>query len=205
MDLRDHWNNIYQSKTDSELSWLQSEPAMSLSLIKSLEPAPRRVIDVGGGQSLLSGLLLNRYPSVEVTVLDISSAAMDRARRRLGVAAQKVQWIVADVLAVEELGSFDLWHDRAVFHFLTRPEDRRRYVSVAARAVVPDGHAIVATFAPTGPEKCSGLPVCRYDAASLAAEFGSQFRLVSSAAESHRTPSGKTQEFIYAILQRLQA
>jgi SAM-dependent methyltransferase len=159
------------------------------------------VIDVGGGQSALACELLG-HGVAEVAVLDISSAAVERGKKRLGPRADQVRWIVRDVLEARDLGTFDLWHDRAVFHFLTDAEDRRRYVAAASRTVRPGGHAILATFAPTGPEKCSGLPICRYDASQLASEFGGSFRLERSTAEAHATPWGKTQDFTYVVMER---
>lgn len=195
-----HWESVYRTRSDDELSWFQVQPAVSLSLIEGLRPAPRRAIDAGGGQSPLAGELLAR--GIKVAVLDISAAAIERARKRLGPGAGRVRWIVADVLEPQDLGPFDLWHDRAVFHFLTDREDRRRYVQAASRAVPEGGHAIVATFAPSAPEMCSGLPVHRYDAAGLASEFAPAFSLVDSATDAHATPWGKVQDFTYAVLQR---
>ncbi len=203
MDRKVHWEGVYGTKGDTELSWFQAQPAVSLSLIDSLRPLPRRVIDVGGGQSALARGLLDRGIEA-VTVLDIANAAIERGRARLGPDADRVRWIVADVLDHPELGEFDLWHDRAVFHFQTDADDRRRYVATASRAVRPGGHVIVATFAPTGPEKCSGLPVCRYDPAGLVAEFGSPFSLTASTVETHTTPWGKSQDFTYVILERAE-
>jgi SAM-dependent methyltransferase len=198
---QEHWETLYRTRGDTELSWFQAHPAVSLSLIESLRPAPGSVIDVGGGHSALAGALLAR--GIEsVTVVDISSAAIGRGRERLGSAADRVRWIVADVLEAPDLGELDLWHDRAVFHFLTDIEDQRNYISTASTSVRPGGHAIVATFAPTGPEKCSGLPVCRYDAAQLARAWGESFELIRSATESHATPWGTTQDFTYVVLVR---
>lgn len=201
MTPRDHWDNVYQTKADADLSWFQPSPDVSLALVSAIRPAPQQVIDVGGGQSALAGALLARG-TPHVTVLDISAAAIERARRRAGPAAARVHWVVADVLATPGLGPFDLWHDRAVFHFLTDAEDRRRYVAAAAAAVPTGGHAVVAAFAPSGPEKCSGLPVCRYDAAALASAFEPAFGLIGSTTEPHRTPWGKAQDFAYAVLRR---
>ncbi len=202
MNPRHHWDTVYQTKGDTELSWFQSQPATSLALINALTPQPRRIIDIGGGQSPLAGELLNRGHT-SVTVLDISAAAIERAQQRLGPDRNRVHWIVGDILEPLDLGEADLWHDRAVFHFLTDPNDRRRYADALRRTLPVGGHAIIATFAPTGPEKCSGLPVRRYDAAALAAEFGSTYRLVNSATEAHTTPWGKPQDFTYIVLQRV--
>lgn len=205
----EHWENVYKSKADAELSWFQRAPEVSVALIKGLgpgaEPGARRVIDVGGGQSALAGELLERGLAGEVTVLDISAAAVERGKARLGAPAARVRWIVGDVLEAGALGPVDVWHDRAVFHFLTRAAERRRYAALAAGAVAPGGHAIVATFAPTGPEKCSGLAVSRFDAPSLAAEFAPHFELVASRAETHTTPWGKGQGFTWVVLRRIDA
>jgi SAM-dependent methyltransferase len=195
-----HWETVYSTKGDEELSWFQHAPAMSLALIRRIHPTPRSAIDVGGGQSGLASELL-RLGVEDVSVLDISSSALERARKRLGQDADRVRWIVGDALEARDL-RVHLWHDRAVFHFLTDEEDRRRYVAAASTSVLPGGHAIIATFAPTGPEKCSGLLVRRYDADALAAEFADGFTLVESATETHATPWGKAQDFTYALLRR---
>jgi SAM-dependent methyltransferase len=201
VDRKAHWEGVYRTKGDTDLSWFQTLPTHSLALIDALRPPPRRVIDIGGGQSALAGELLRRGIE-QVTVLDISSAAIERGRQRLGPLAERVRWVVGDVLDPLDLDEVDLWHDRAVFHFLTEAEDRRRYADAAARTVAPGGSLIVATFALTGPEKCSGLPVRRYDAAALATEFGPSFRLSTSTSETHMTPWGKPQDFTYVVLER---
>ena len=196
-----HWESVYTSKSDAELSWTQPEPTTSLVVIAEACSAGR-VIDVGGGTSLLAERLVDR--GYAVTVLDISQAAIDRARQRLGTRANEVGWMVADVTAGPELGSFDVWHDRAVFHFLTASEDRAAYVALLARTVPVGGHAVIATFALDGPEKCSGLEVRRYDGNALAAELGPQFRLLKSVPELHRTPWGTAQSFQYSLFMRLE-
>jgi SAM-dependent methyltransferase len=195
-----HWETVYTSKGDAELSWTQAEPAASLALIEEVCPAGR-VIDVGGGTSLLAARLLDR--GYAVTVLDISQAAIDRARQRLGARAGEVGWVVADVTAAPDLGTFDVWHDRAVFHFLTEPADRAAYAALLARTVPTGGHAVIATFALDGPEKCSGLEVRRYDGLALAAELGRQFRLLKSVPELHRTPWNAPQSFQYSLFERV--
>ncbi len=195
-----HWEAVYTSKGDAELSWTQAEPATSLALIAEACSAGS-VIDVGGGTSLLAERLLDR--GYAVTVLDISQAAMDRARRRLGTRASEVDWMVADVTAGPDLGTFDVWHDRAVFHFLTAPAGRAAYAGLLARTVRVGGHAVIATFALDGPEKCSGLEVQRYDGIALAAELGPQFRLLKSVPELHRTPWNAPQSFQYSLFKRI--
>ncbi|MBL8765266.1 MAG: class I SAM-dependent methyltransferase [Phycisphaerae bacterium] len=203
MERREHWETVYQTKKDAELSWFQDQPTLSLAKIGAMRPLPRRVIDVGGGQSALAGQLLGLGVE-QVTVLDISGAAIQRGRERLGAQADRVRWITADVLEAGDLGEFDLWHDRAVFHFLTKREDRSAYAARAAAAVIPGGSMIVATFALEGPPKCSGLDVCRYDAAALAREFAPFFEPVSATTEVHRTPWGSSQAFTYAVFRRIQ-
>lgn len=195
-----HWETVYTSKGDEELSWTQTEPTTSLSLIAEACSADS-VIDVGGGTSPLAERLLDR--GYAVTVLDISQAAIDRARRRLGTRASQVDWMVADVTAGPDVGSFDVWHDRAVFHFLTASADRAAYVALLARTVSVGGHAVIATFALDGPEKCSGLEVRRYDGNALAAELGPRFRLVKSVPELHRTPWNAPQSFQYSLFKRV--
>src|ERR1019366_6659454 len=202
---KEHWEAVYESKSDAELSWTQPEPGTSLSLIGEVCPAGRvptgRVIDVGGGTSLLAERLLDRGYSV--TVLDISKTAIDRARKRLGARAGQVGWIVADVTADPALGTFDLWHDRAVFHFLTAPAGRTAYAALLERTVPVGGHAVIATFALDGPEKCSGLEVRRYNGYGLAFEIGPHFNLLKSEAEVHRTPWGAAQSFQYSLFERV--
>ncbi|MBS0198284.1 MAG: class I SAM-dependent methyltransferase [Planctomycetes bacterium] len=197
-----HWNRVYETKSDEQLSWLQASPDTSLALFDAITPPPRSAIDIGGGQSLFAAKLLSR--GVEhVAVLDISAAAIERAKARLGEPAPRVHWIVADVTAPWHSTPVDLWHDRAVFHFLTNPADRAAYAARAACTVKPGGSMIIATFAPDGPPKCSGLDVRRYDPPSLAREFSPAFELVTSTTESHRTPWGSTQSFIYVVLRRI--
>src|ERR1041385_8617421 len=160
MSNRDHWESVYQTKGDKDVSWTQADPALSLSLIREVCKSGS-VIDVGGGTSVLADRLLDA--GYAVAVLDISQTAIDRDRLRLGERAAQVQWIVSDVTAPLKLGIFDVWHDRAVFHFLTDPKDRDAYIDLLWRTIPLGGHAIIATFSPAGPDKCSGLPVCRYD------------------------------------------
>jgi 2-polyprenyl-3-methyl-5-hydroxy-6-metoxy-1,4-benzoquinol methylase len=202
-DRATHWQNVYLTKADRETSWFQDEPATSLALVREAigSTVPVSIIDIGGGNSDLGGRLA--ADGHEVTVIDISPAALERAQRRIGSAlAERIRWTTADVTALDDLGQCDVWHDRAVFHFLTDARDRRRYTALASRTVKLGGHLIVATFATDGPEKCSGLPVERYDAAKLTAEFGADFGLVRSFNEVHTTPSGKPQSFFFAVLRR---
>ena len=205
MDSKAHWETIYKTKQPHEVSWFQREAEISLKLIRQVAPLPTpAILDVGGGAStLVDGLLAAEYR--RVTVLDLASAALDQARGRLGAAARRVTWREADILTAElSPAVFDVWHDRAVFHFLTSSADRERYVAQALRAVKPGGHVLVATFADDGPTKCSGLPVVRYTPSALHDEFGSAFRLLDSVREEHVTPSGARQAFVYCLC-RLEA
>lgn len=200
MDNEEHWNSVYTSKGDTELSWTQHEPRMSLSLIEKA-CSKGSVIDIGGGTSSLASNLLKRGYSV--AVLDISEAALERARKHLGNQSESIKWIVADITASPVLGQFNVWHDRAVFHFLTNPTDRAAYKALLSQTVPIGGHAVIATFAPDGPEKCSGLEVRRYDRSTLAAELGEEFALLESSPETHETPWGKTQSFQYSLFKHI--
>ena len=198
-----HWQQVYAAKAETQTSWFRPHLDESLRLIDALRlPAEAPVIDVGAGRSTLVDDLLGRG-FIDVTALDLSHAALAQSQARLGNAARKVRWIEADVLEAQlPPARFDLWHDRAVFHFLTEAADRARYVALCARALRVGGFALIATFAPDGPEKCSGLPVCRYDAAALAAEFAPGFEALADSRELHRTPFDTTQSFTYLLLRR---
>jgi 2-polyprenyl-3-methyl-5-hydroxy-6-metoxy-1,4-benzoquinol methylase len=200
MTRKEHWESVYGTKSDAELSWTQPEPSLSLSLIRDVCPAGR-VIDVGGGNSLLAERLLDRGYSV--TVLDISETATRHARERLAARATQVDWIVADVIASPELDTFDVWHDRAVFHFLTEAADRAAYVALLSRTIPPGRHAVIATFAPDGPPRCSGLDVRRYSGLALSAELGAGFERLKTVPETHVTPSGAPQSFQYSVFKRV--
>ncbi|CAN5924723.1 class I SAM-dependent methyltransferase [soil metagenome] len=197
-----HWNDVYAQKREDEVSWFQPEAALSLDLIaRCALPRDARIIDVGGGASRLVDGLLDRGFE-DVTVLDLSSAALARARERLGERGQQVQWVAADVTSFEPPDRYALWHDRAVFHFLTSPADRSAYVHVLERALADGGHAIVGTFAPDGPERCSGLPVVRYDGPALAAALGPSLTLIEALRHEHVTPAGRVQPFTFARFVR---
>lgn len=201
MDARQHWDRVYGNKSPAEVSWYQSNPEPSLGLIAAATAGERRrVIDVGGGASVLADRLLDA--GHEVAVLDVSASALAHAKVRLGERATRVRWIEADVTNAPDLGSFDVWHDRAVFHFLTEAADRRRYAQVARKTVVVGGHLVAGTFAPDGPTRCSGLEVRRWDADALAAEFSGGFRLVRACRDAHLTPDGRQQTFTYVLLCR---
>lgn len=200
MNQQKHWDRIYRAKTPSEVSWYQPEARLSLELIRRVAPKlDDPLLDVGGGASTLAdGLLASGYS--DVTVLDLAAAALARAQDRMGERAARVRWIVADVLeAPLAAASCAVWHDRAVFHFLTDARDRARYVAQVQRVVRPGGHVIVASFGPEGPARCSGLEVVRYSPDGLHAEFGSAFRLLESITENHRTPAGTVQPFVYCL------
>ena len=201
MDRKTHWQGEYTAKTDDELSWYQSEPQPSLDMIIAASWGQGRVIDVGGGSSRLAERLLdNGFETV--AVLDISNAALDRVKLKLGDRAAQVRWIVADVTTATGLGQFDVWHDRAVFHFLTDPCDRARYVQLAHETLIVGGHLIIGTFALDGPAKCSGLDVVRYSAASLFAELGHGFEIERELRHIYLTPREKAQPFIYVVFRR---
>jgi len=198
MDTKSHWEKVYTTKAPDAVSWYTPHLARSLALIESASPdRSASIIDMGGGEStLLDDLLARGYHNL--TILDISPTALDATKARLGKAAEQIHWICADVTKADlPADSFDVWHDRAVFHFLTEPEQRKGYIQLAERAVRSGGHVIVSTFGPEGPTKCSGLDVARYDADSLHGEFGSRFKLVESSKELHNTPFGSTQQFLY--------
>ncbi len=203
MDSKTHWETIYRTRDVHEVSWFQAEARRSRDLITRICPnraAP--IIDVGAGASVLvDDLLAAGYR--DLSVLDVSEAALEISRDRLGADSGKVKWMRTDILRAQlDEGAYAVWHDRAVFHFLTDATDRQTYVEQVRRAVRPGGHVLVATFAEDGPEYCSGLPVVRYSAAGLHLEFGTDFQLIGSEREDHRTPGGAEQSFVYCLCRR---
>ncbi len=203
MSDKNHWDQIYRTKSPDAVSWFAAHLDTSLRMIQHVAPAPEAVIiDVGGGEAtLVDDLLALGYR--DLTVLDISETAVQAMRERLGAKAASVQWLVSDVTtSTLPPGRYEVWHDRAVFHFLTDPADRQAYVARATQSLKADGYAIVATFGPEGPLKCSGLDTVRYDAARLQAEFEAGFALVESKIESHQTPFGTNQQFLYCLFKR---
>ena len=200
---KSHWEHIYQTKPTTQVSWFQEHAERSLQFIRNTGVAKGgHIMDIGGGASTLADDLL-REGYGNLTVLDISAVALQAAQKRLGTAAAKVHWMEADITQIElPVASVDVWHDRAVFHFLTDPHDRQRYVQNVLHAVKPGGHVIVATFAENGPLHCSGLDVMRYRPDTLHDEFGAAFELINSADEMHHTPSGADQHFIYCYCRR---
>lgn len=198
-----HWNAIYKSRGERDVSWFEALPAVSLEMIAAIGLKPDTcIVDVGGGESRLIDALLARGLQC-LAVLDVSHEALDHARARIGAAAHSVMWIEADVTAEWSLEPMDIWHDRAVFHFLVEAEDRRRYLAHLRQTLKVNGGAVIATFAPDGPEKCSGLPVVRYSPDTLAAELGDGFALIESRPHPHVTPSGIVQSFQYSRFRRI--
>jgi SAM-dependent methyltransferase len=199
---RAHWENVYRTKGEREVSWFQETPSISLDLIRSAGATRHSaIVDIGGGASRLVDALVDEgYEAV--TVLDLSESALAAAKTRSGHAAADVTWIVADVVGWKPPRRYDVWHDRAAFHFLTDEADWAAYVACLRDALRPGGHAIIATFALDGPERCSGLPVIRYDAASLGKVLGSAFDLVETRPHEHHTPMGSTQRFQFSMFRR---
>jgi SAM-dependent methyltransferase len=199
-----HWQGLYETRDPTRVGWYEPVPVTSLrSVSAALEGGARSVIDIGGGASSLVDHLLEA--GVErIAVLDISEAGLDVARQRLGDRATQVTWIVGDVTTIEDVGRFDVWHDRAAFHFLLDAAARRRYARLAARTVPVGGSAVLATFAPDGPERCSGLPVQRYDAARLARELGASWRIAGQLPHRHVTPLGVEQRYLYCTFERVE-
>jgi ubiquinone/menaquinone biosynthesis C-methylase UbiE len=206
MQSKDHWEKVYATKATDAVSWFQPHAELSLDLIKSTGAGKQAgIIDVGGGAStLVDDLLAEGYS--DLTVLDLSVAALETARKRLGTRESQVRWIEGDITEVElPANRYDIWHDRAVFHFLTTPEQREAYVQTVFRSVKPGGHVIVAAFAEDGPLQCSGLPVMRYRADELHDEFGEAFTLLEHRKEAHHTPSGMVQQFVYCYCRRVNS
>ncbi|HKP02422.1 MAG TPA: class I SAM-dependent methyltransferase [Chthoniobacterales bacterium] len=203
MDRKQHWTEVYQQKAPDDVSWYQPRPELSLGLIRATgADKDAGVIDVGGGAStLIDCLLEDGYSSL--AVFDISAPALSHARVRLGERAAAVEWFEGDVTSFEPPHRFAVWHDRALFHFLTEPGERRAYVSTLQRTLQPGGHVIIATFALDGPPKCSGLPVMRHDEASIEAELGASFVLRESRRETHTTPWQTEQRFLYLRFQQV--
>jgi hypothetical protein len=199
---QEHWDRIYRTRAPDTVSWYQPTPESSLRALDEFRvPATASLIDIGGGASCLVDALLERGWA-DLTVLDIAESALGVAKRRLGPAADRVRWVVADVTAWRPGRVYDVWHDRAVFHFLTEPELRAAYRRTLEAGTAPGALMIVATFAPDGPERCSGLPVRRYDAAALAGELGPSFSLRKDWREEHTTPGGGRQAFQWCVFER---
>jgi SAM-dependent methyltransferase len=202
MQDKQHWEAIYRDRSPQSVSWFQPEAAVSLRLIREASTPAAAVIDVGGGAStLVDGLLDAGYR--DLTVLDLSGAALAAAQERLGTRATGIHWLEADILHTAlPAQTYDVWHDRAVFHFLTDPAERAAYVAQVLHAVKPGGHVIVASFAEDGPDRCSGLPVVRYAPNDLHAQFGTPFELLHHEREAHQTPGGTVQQFVYCFCRK---
>jgi SAM-dependent methyltransferase len=201
-DRQAHWENVYSTKGEAEVSWYEDTPELSLDLLREAGlTASMSVIDIGGGASHLVDALV-AMGQAHVSVLDLSAAALKTAQSRLAD-AERVSWFVSDITAWTPDQPYDLWHDRAAFHFLTAPQDQQAYVRVLTQALKPGGKAIIGTFAPDGPEKCSGLPIARYDAETLQAVLGPQFSLVATRQHEHATPWGAVQKFQFSTFEKL--
>ena len=202
MDPKPHWDRVYATNSPTDVSWYQREPTLSLQLIEfSGVPHDAGIIDVGGGSSTLVDALLERG-FTDLTVLDVAGTALEQKKSKLGSRARQVDWIVSDVRTFEPLRNWLLWHDRAAFHFLVASQDRAAYRSVLDQALAPGGYVMIATFARTGPEHCSGLEVARYSAEELGAELGDGYELVETRDESHETPNQAIQQFQYGLFRR---
>jgi SAM-dependent methyltransferase len=196
-----HWETIYRTRSPDELSWYQAVPRRSLELIQATGVAlTAPILDVGGGASrLVDHLLAGGY--TDVSVLDIAPAALEQAKTRLGPIATRVHWITCDVTLFQPERRYELWHDRAVFHFLVTPSEQARYLAVLRSALAPGAHLLLAMFGPGGPERCSGLPVQRYSQEDLRGLLSSDFRLRRAELDDHLTPTGQHQEFLWSWWQ----
>src|SRR3989338_7464648 len=203
MESKTHWENVYQTKKADQVSWFQSHLAKSLELIeKSGIDKKAQIIDVGGGTSTLADDLLTKGFS-DLTVLDISSEALNQAKKRLGEKSKRMIWLEADILKADLPKSvFDLWHDRAVFHFLTKAEERKAYLEVLKQALKSGGFVIISSFSLEGPLKCSGLDVVRCSSETLSSELGNGFSLIKSSDERHKTPFNSFQNFVYVLFRK---
>lgn len=201
-----HWENIYENKAEQEYSWFQPYPHTSIEFVEYFKlPKNARIIDIGGGDSHLADALL-QLGYADITVLDISATAIEKAKQRLGDRAARVKWIVGDVNEFEPgSGQYDFWHDRAAFHFLTTEALIQRYVETAQRAIRPGGYFVLGTFSPKGPKKCSGLDIRQYSRASMHAVFTPFFRRLKCKEETHVTPFQTTQQFLFCSFRRRRA
>ncbi len=198
-----HWEKAYRRLLPEKMGWYQDRPEQSLRLIQQTDLDPTAtIIDVGGGTSRLALALLDAGYS-KSTVLDISHDALKKAQEQMGAKKGNIEWIVADLLSCDDMGLFDLWHDRAVFHFLTEKKEQEKYLATLERSLAPGGYVVISTFAPDGPTRCSGLPVLRYCAETLQHRFGKRYSLITSTPERHTTPEGGVQPFVYCLFQRI--
>lgn len=200
---KEHWQNIYQGKPATDVSWYQEEPRLSMAFVqRSGIKHDDAIIDVGGGASVLVDFLINKG-FTNLSVLDISVNALESAQQRLGQQAKDINWIETDITDFSPPQSYALWHDRAVFHFLVDASDRKKYVSVLRQSLIAGGHVIIAAFDIGGPDKCSGLDIVQYDAVKLQAELGGDFKLLEQESELHITPANNEQKFMYFHFVRL--
>jgi SAM-dependent methyltransferase len=202
-DWQSHWQNVYGTKSEKEVSWFQESPTISLDLIHATGvKLSASIVDIGAGASrLVDALIDDGFEAL--TVLDLSETALAATKARLGARASKVHWVVADVTKWNSSQTYDVWHDRAAFHFLTESKDRAAYAERISKTVRPGGHVIIGTFAPDGPERCSGLPVVRHDSASLSETLGRSFELMEGRRHDHQTPTGSIQRFQFSRFRRM--
>lgn len=199
---KEHWENVFETKKESEVSWFQKEPKTSINLIEKLNlPKDAKIIDIGGGDSYLMDSLLD-LGYTNLYLLDISSKAIERIKNRLGANAENVTFIVSDVLEFHPKEAFDVWHDRASFHFLTEEIDIEKYSSLVTNSVVSNGNLLIGTFSENGPLKCSGLPITQYNESKMNDVFSNDFEMISSFTEDHQTPFETTQNFIFSTFKK---
>lgn len=202
MDLKSHWETIYSNKTPEQVSWTQKTPQPSLELIENCDlNKDAKIIDIGGGDSLLVDHLL-KLGYTDITVLDISKEAIGRAKKRLGTLQNRVQWIVSNIIDFQPTESYDCWHDRASFHFLTDESDINQYISIVNNHIAADGYLIVGTFSEDGPKKCSGIPITQYTEESLSERFASQFKKEQCLRHDHQTPFDTIQNFVFCKFKK---
>lgn len=200
--LKEHWENVYNTKAENEVSWYQPYPSTSMEIISSLNLSPdAAMIDIGGGDSHLAEALLDKG-FTNIHVLDISASAIERAKDRLGVKASRIQWNVSDVTELNTSVQFDLWHDRAAFHFLTTEDKIASYVALAEKNIKKDGWLVIGTFSESGPLKCSGLDIKQYSESTMNKRFSPRFNLIKFLRYDHTTPSGSVQNFLFGIFQK---
>jgi ubiquinone/menaquinone biosynthesis C-methylase UbiE len=203
-DRKKHWENIYQTKELKDVSWFQPTPTTSLDFIKEFNiPTSAKVIDVGGGDSFFVDNLLE-LGYQDITVVDISESALERAKKRLGDSADKVKWIVADAASLKLTEKYDFWHDRAAFHFLTQEHEIENYIDTVQQCVNPGGKLVIGTFSENGPKKCSGIEIKQYSEDSMNERFGKYFRKIDCITVDHKTPSGSVQNFIFCSFTRME-
>ncbi|TDJ06082.1 MAG: class I SAM-dependent methyltransferase [Deltaproteobacteria bacterium] len=202
MEPKDHWEKIYTDKKGTEVTWHQLKPVVSLQLIDELNLSPDDpIIDVGAGSSTLADFLLEKG-FLDLTLLDVSSSALENSKRRLGDKADRINWLVSDFKDLKSDKNFKLWHDRAVFHFLTHETDRERYREILKGHLADKGYFLISTFASDGPDKCSGLKIVQYSQEALVDEFKEDFTFIKSTKETHLSPKGLEQNFIYCLFQK---